>query len=105
MRYELPASSSQQSIMRRIDRWSCEPFHNQPTSLSRSINSCVYGYPQEPPRGRCANGKSGTIHCGRDGANDISNYRLDVLYGVKMIDNRLACRISGGSGTLGDPAQ
>jgi len=40
-----------------------------------------------------------------DGANDISNYRLDVLYGVKVIDNRLAVRMSGGSGTLGNPSQ
>jgi hypothetical protein len=30
-----------------------------------------------------------------DGTNDISNWRLDVLYGVKAIDPRLACRISG----------
>jgi hypothetical protein len=40
-----------------------------------------------------------------DGANDVSNYRLDVLYGVKVVDNRLAVRMSGGSGTLGNPAQ
>jgi hypothetical protein len=40
-----------------------------------------------------------------DGTNDISNYRLDVLYGVKVVDNRLAVRMTGGSGTLGDPAQ
>jgi hypothetical protein len=39
-----------------------------------------------------------------DGTNDISNYRLDVLYGVKVIDNRLAVRMGGGSGTLGNPA-
>lgn len=30
-----------------------------------------------------------------DGTNDKSNYRLDVLYGVKAIDPRLATRISG----------
>lgn len=30
-----------------------------------------------------------------DGTNDRSNYRLDVLYGVKAIDPRLATRISG----------
>jgi hypothetical protein len=30
-----------------------------------------------------------------DGTNDISNWRLDILYGVKAIDPRLACRISG----------
>lgn len=30
-----------------------------------------------------------------DGTNDISNWRLDVLYGVKAIDPRLACRLSG----------
>ena len=39
-----------------------------------------------------------------DGTNDISNYRLDVLYGVKVIDNRLAVRVSGGSGTVGNPS-
>jgi len=27
-----------------------------------------------------------------------------VLYGVKVIDNRLACRMTGGSGTLGNPS-
>jgi hypothetical protein len=40
-----------------------------------------------------------------DGANDVSNYRLDVLYGIKVVDNRLAVRMSGGSATLGNPAQ
>jgi hypothetical protein len=30
-----------------------------------------------------------------DGTNDISNWRLDVLYGVKTLDPRLACRIGG----------
>ena len=30
-----------------------------------------------------------------DGTNDISNWRLDVLYGVKAIDPRLATRLSG----------
>lgn len=30
-----------------------------------------------------------------DGTNDRSNYRLDVLYGVKAIDPRLAVRLSG----------
>ena len=30
-----------------------------------------------------------------DGANDISNYRLDILFGVKAIDPRLAVRVSG----------
>lgn len=30
-----------------------------------------------------------------DGTNDISNYRLDVLYGVKAIDPRQAVRLSG----------
>ena len=39
-----------------------------------------------------------------DGTNDVSNYRLDILYGVKVIDNRLAVRMSGGSATLGNPA-
>lgn len=32
-----------------------------------------------------------------DGTNDRSNFRLDVLYGVKAIDPRLATRISGAS--------
>ena len=39
-----------------------------------------------------------------DGANDISNYRLDVLYGVKTIDNRLAVRMTGGASTVGNPS-
>jgi hypothetical protein len=30
-----------------------------------------------------------------DGATDVSNWRLDVLYGVKTLDNRLAVRLSG----------
>jgi len=30
-----------------------------------------------------------------DGVNDLSQYRLDVLYGVKTIDPRLATRLSG----------
>jgi hypothetical protein len=30
-----------------------------------------------------------------DGTNDKSNFRLDVLYGVKAIDPRLAVRLSG----------
>ena len=30
-----------------------------------------------------------------DGANDISNYRLDVLFGVKTLDGRLATWLSG----------
>lgn len=30
-----------------------------------------------------------------DGTNDISNWRLDVLYGWKMLDSRLATRLSG----------
>jgi hypothetical protein len=30
-----------------------------------------------------------------DGANDISNFRLDVLYGAKTLDARLATRLSG----------
>lgn len=32
-----------------------------------------------------------------DGTNDRSNFRLDILYGVKAIDPRLATRISGTS--------
>lgn len=30
-----------------------------------------------------------------DGANDISNMRLDILYGVKAVDPRLALRLNG----------
>jgi hypothetical protein len=30
-----------------------------------------------------------------DGTNDISSWRLDILYGVKAIDPRLATRLSG----------
>jgi hypothetical protein len=30
-----------------------------------------------------------------DGSNDVSNWRLDVLYGVKTVDRRLATRLSG----------
>jgi hypothetical protein len=30
-----------------------------------------------------------------DGTNDVSNYRLDILYGVKTLDGRLATRLSG----------
>ena len=32
-----------------------------------------------------------------DGTNDVSNYRLDVLYGVKTLDARKATRLSGTS--------
>ncbi len=31
-----------------------------------------------------------------DGTNDVSNWRLDVLYGVQAVDPRLAVRLSGG---------
>ena len=30
-----------------------------------------------------------------DGVNDISNYRLDILFGVRTLDGRLATRLSG----------
>ena len=30
-----------------------------------------------------------------DGTNDISNYRLDCLFGVRLLDGRLATRLSG----------
>ena len=30
-----------------------------------------------------------------DGTNDVDNYRLDVLYGVKALDQRLATRLNG----------
>lgn len=32
-----------------------------------------------------------------DGTNDVNNWRLDILYGVKAIDPRLATRLSGTS--------
>jgi hypothetical protein len=37
--------------------------------------------------------------------DDVSKYRLDVLYGIKTVDNRMAVRLSGGASTLGNPAQ
>jgi hypothetical protein len=39
-----------------------------------------------------------------NGTTDVSAFRLDVLYGVKVIDNRLAVRLSGGSATTGNPS-
>jgi hypothetical protein len=30
-----------------------------------------------------------------DGTNDNNAWRLDILYGVKVIDERLAVRVSG----------
>jgi hypothetical protein len=30
-----------------------------------------------------------------DRTNDMGNYRLDVLFGVKTLDGRLATRVSG----------
>ena len=39
-----------------------------------------------------------------DGTNDISKYRLDVLYGIRTVDPRLAVIVSGGTGTLGNPS-
>jgi hypothetical protein len=40
-----------------------------------------------------------------DGKSDTSAYRLDVLYGLKVIDNRLAVRLGGGAtGSLGNPS-
>lgn len=35
-----------------------------------------------------------------DGTNDVSNWRLDVLYGRKLIDPRLAVRFTGGASTI-----
>lgn len=40
-----------------------------------------------------------------NGSTDESSYRLDVLFGVKVVDNRLAVRMTGGASTLGNPAQ
>ena len=33
-----------------------------------------------------------------DGTNDVSSYRLDILYGVKTVDPRLAVRLTGNDG-------
>jgi hypothetical protein len=41
------------------------------------------------------NGMSVRVQPYYDGSNDVSNWRLDILYGVKAIDPRLATRISG----------
>lgn len=41
------------------------------------------------------NGLSVRVQPYYDGTNDISNWRLDILYGVKAIDPRLAVRVSG----------
>lgn len=35
-----------------------------------------------------------------DGTNDVSSWRLDILYGKKLIDGRLAARVTGGSGSI-----
>ena len=44
---------------------------------------------------RSRNGISVRVIPYYDGTNDISNWRLDVLYGKKVIDNRLATRMYG----------
>lgn len=57
--------------------------------------------PMEMPQGaiggarRSYKGLSVRVQPYYDGANDISKWRLDLLYGRKMIDNRLAVRLSG----------
>lgn len=38
-----------------------------------------------------------------DGTNDISSWRLDILYGKKLIDGRLAARVNGVGDTIGSP--
>lgn len=44
---------------------------------------------------KSSNGLSVRIVPFYDGTNDVSNWRLDILYGVKAIDPRLATRLSG----------
>ncbi len=44
-----------------------------------------------------ANGLSVRVIPIYDGTNDISNWRLDMLYGRKLIDPRLGVRLSGTS--------
>ena len=57
--------------------------------------------PMEKPEGavRCAResykGLNVRLIPFYDGTNDISKWRLDVLFGVKALDERLACRIAG----------
>jgi len=57
--------------------------------------------PMEMPAGAIGgarqsyNGMSVRVQPYYDGANDVSKWRLDILYGVKAIDPRLAVRISG----------
>lgn len=60
--------------------------------------------PMEAPSGavnvgrRSRNGVSVRVIPVYDGLNDVSKWRLDVLYGRKLIDPRLATRLSGTSG-------
>src|SRR5712671_928710 len=35
-----------------------------------------------------------------NGSTDVSAWRCDVLFAVKTVDQRLACRVSGGTGTI-----
>lgn len=57
--------------------------------------------PMEKPEGavRCAResykGLNVRLIPYYDGTNDISKWRLDVLFGVKTLDERLACRLAG----------
>jgi hypothetical protein len=57
--------------------------------------------PMELPQGaynaarKTQNGISVRVIPVFDGINDISKWRLDVLYGRKLIDPRLATRLSG----------
>lgn len=57
--------------------------------------------PMEKPEGavRCAResykGLNVRLIPYYDGTNDVSKWRLDVLFGVKTLDERLACRLGG----------
>ena len=68
--------------------WQNLMFHRNAFALA-----CV---PMEKPAGAVdVKGLSVRVVPYYDGANDISNYRLDILFGVKAIDPRLAVRVSG----------
>jgi hypothetical protein len=79
------------------------------TSVSNYVQNLVFHknaftlamVPLEMPQGvvdaarKSYKGLSARVVPYYDGTNDISNWRLDILYGVKAIDPRLATRLSG----------